>query len=41
MPFWNVDFAGTDGGEGDPVGESAIDEEFLFARAGKGRNVSG
>jgi hypothetical protein len=39
--FGNVDFSGTDGGEGDSVGENAVNEEFLFARARKGKEVLG
>ena len=39
MPFWNVDFSGTGGGGGDSVGEYAVDEKFLFTRAGKGKGV--
>ena len=39
MPFWNMDFSGTGGGEWDSVGEGAIDEKFLFARAGIGKGV--
>ena len=39
MPFWDVDFSGTGGGGGDSVGENAVDEEFLFTRAGKGKVV--
>jgi hypothetical protein len=39
VPFWDVDFSGTGGGGGDSVGENAVDEEFLFTRAGKGKGV--
>jgi hypothetical protein len=39
VPFWDVEFSCTGSGEWDSAGEGAIDEEFLFARAGKGNEV--
>lgn len=38
MPFWDVDFPSTVGGGGDTLGEDAVDEEPLLARA---RNEKG
>ncbi len=39
MPFWDVDFSVTGGGEWDSAGEGAVDEKLLFTRAGKGKGV--
>ena len=37
VPFWDVDFPGPGSGAWDPLGEDAVDKEFLFPRARKGK----
>jgi hypothetical protein len=39
VPFWDADFSGPRSRGWDPVCEVAVDEEFLIARAGKGKGV--